>query len=185
MDYNEYLELKNGSKAKKAEQEVNVPRHRFEITDDDHLKQVKEAVEKYEEDNFNLTFDDYAKMDECFDDAISQLKFSDDECDGFEESELSRIVRVMRYLDWNYGGKTGEITEEECLECLKDLYKDAMHGAVKYKTKIMTVATGGWYVEANFEHHSVRVHFNLFDYYEYYEELMELKKLGSEGDYEG
>ena len=182
MDYNEYLELKNGPSTKEAKQEVMCPWRGFEITDDDQLRQVKEAVEKYEQDNFNLTFDDYAKMDECFDDAIRQLEFHDD---SFEESELSRIVRVMRYLDWNYCGKEGEITEEECLDCLRSLYRDAMHGAVKYKTKKMTVASGGWYVEVNFEHHSVRAHFNLFDYYEYYEELMELKKLGSEGDYEG
>lgn len=175
MDYDEYLKMK-----KVSDKDAHVCKPvsgRFEIIDDEDLKVAKDAIERYEEENFSLTYEDCQKMDECFDDAVEQIKYMGDDEVGYEESELSRIVRVMNFLDWTYGFSDRKMTEDECLECLDSLYRDAMRGLTNHKTRHITMATGGWYVELNVEHHSVRVHFCLFDYYEYHDELMELKQI--------
>lgn len=178
MNYDEYLKIKGAedSEATKGADTSGCVRTVFRITDDKHLKQVKDAVEEYEEENFNLTYEDFQKMDECLEDAIGQLKYTGDGEVGYEESELSRIVRVMRFLDWNYAlSEHDEITEEECLRCLWDVYRSAMKCATEYKSKRVHVGSGGWFVNANFETHSLIIHFCLFEHYADYDEMIEIK----------
>lgn len=183
MDYDDYLKIKNKSGNNRK---TPVPRVRgIEITNDDELKEAKEEIERYEDENFNVTYEDYQKLDECFESAVNQLQYVGDDTFGHNESDLARIVRVMNFLDWVYAfQKSDRMTESECLECLDSLYRDAVRYISERRTKRVTMATGGWYVDVNLEYHSVTVHFCLFDYSEYYDELAELKKLEERQEYE-
>lgn len=142
---------------------------KFIIRNDDDYKTAKEAIEKYEEDNFNLTYEDFEKIDKCFQEQIESLTYKETSDD---ESYLERIVKVMRFLDWNYAfNKNDEITCNDLLNTLEDIFKDAMNGVVKYKTKNYYISTGGWTLKVDFEKYQVLVYFSLFDEWVSYDDI--------------
>lgn len=145
---------------------------KFVIQNDEEYKKIKASIEKYEEENFNLTYDDFEKIEKCFRKQIDFLKYKETPDD---ESYLERIVRVMRFLNWNYAfNKKDEITEDDLLETLEDIFESAMDGVVKYKSKRYYTSTGGWSLDVDFEEHRVLLNFSLFSDWISYEELKEL-----------
>lgn len=163
MFWDEYLSEKKVKKNGWVKLDIeSLPKQekRFEIKSEDEYKKMKKAVEVYEDEYFDVTYEDFEKIEKCFNEVVDGLKYKDY---YFDESYLERIVRVMKYLDWRYWLTDGDVTEEMLLNTLNDLFDNAMRSINKYRSKIMTTSTGGWTIRVDLEAYSVAVSFSLFD----------------------
>jgi len=177
MNYKEYKKYKEKNMCQGTERFVCDESGRkddvkFVIKNDEEYQKMKASIEKYEEENFNLTYDDFEKIEKCFREQIDFLKYKETPED---ESYLERIVRVMRFLNWNYAfNKKPEITEADLLDTIENIFDSVMEGVVEYKCKRYTSGTGGWTLHVDFEKHEVFLAFSLFDDWISYEGLKEL-----------
>lgn len=169
MNWKEYLEEKNVRNGFiKSVPDVNVPNKKDEplkIDNESDYNSYKRAIEDYEKETFKLEYEDFEKIDKCFNKALEDLEYSDE----FSKSDLYKIEDVMHYLDWTYVGKT--VSREMLANTVKGLFEDAVNYASEHKVKRVTTCSGGWNVTVDFRNYSVHIYFYLADTFIFYEEL--------------
>ena len=170
MDWNEYKREKMLRKSECNPLPGDCTDNQFachKITNKDEYDFYKKAIQVYEDENFELTYDDYAKMEECFEKVVEYLKYKDDD---LYQSDIERIVDTMAYLNWEYWGQP--VTQTMLFDTLRNLFEGACEYASTQKIKRTRSCGGGWTVIVDFEQYKVEVYFSLFSDSMYYEDVI-------------